>query len=258
MSVTTLDRASRESRLQCSDAEWKTRCDLAALYRILHHLRMTDLIYTHMSARVPGEQDTFLINRYGELFDEVTASSLVKVDLDGNMVGAEGRFNLAGFNIHSGAYLARADVACVMHTHTRAGITVAITERGLLPLSQHALMVYDEVGYHEYDGPGVLEEREAVGASCARYNCVVMRNHGLLTLGETIPAAFKRMYYLEQACQTQTAAQALNEPLKTIGEDVQRTTAELWRKRRASGEFGELEWTSLTRMLDRQGSDYRS
>ncbi|MGI9334558.1 MAG: class II aldolase/adducin family protein [Gammaproteobacteria bacterium] len=257
MSVTTLDRAKREARIQCSDAEWSTRCDLAALYRITHHLRMTDLIYTHLSARVPDEDHAFLINRYGDLFDEVTASSLVKVDLDGNPVGAEGHYNPAGFNIHSGAYLARPDVNCVMHTHTRAGIAVATTERGLLPLSQHALMVYDELGYHDYDGPGVIEERDAVGASCAKANCIVMRNHGLLTLGDSITGAFKRMYYLEQACQTQIAAQALNEPLRLIGEDVQQATAELWRERRASGEFGALEWASLTRMLDAQGADYR-
>ena len=253
MAVTTLT-----SKPKISESEWKVRCDLAALYRILHYLRMTDLIYTHMSARIPGEENTFLINRYGDLFDEVTASGLVKMDFDGNVIGDAARFNMAGFNIHSGAYMARPDVNCVMHTHTRAGIAVAISERGLLPISQHALSVIDEVGYHEYAGPGTLESREDVGAGCARANCVILRNHGLLTLGETIPMAFKRMYNLEQACQIQTAAVASGEPLVMIRDEVIEATAALHAERRASGSFGELEWESLLRMLERQGSDYRS
>lgn len=252
MAVTSL-----ESRATINDTEWELRCDLAALYRILHSLRMTDLIYTHMSARVPGEENTFLINRYGDLFDEVTASSLVKMDFDGNIIGEDKHFNMAGFNIHSGVYMARPDINCVMHTHTRAGIAVAISERGLLPLSQHSLAVLDELGYHEYGGPGTLEEREDVGRSCASANCIIMRNHGLLTLGETIPMAFKRMYYLELACQIQAVAVAGGEPVVMIRDEVVEATAELHRKRRASGTQGELEWESLLRMLERQGADYR-
>jgi ribulose-5-phosphate 4-epimerase/fuculose-1-phosphate aldolase len=252
MAVTTLT-----SKAKTSDAEWELRCNLAALYRILHHLRMTDLIYTHMSARVPGDEHTFLINRYGDLFDEVTASGLVKMDFDGNVIGDEKRFNMAGFNIHSGVYMARPDINCVMHTHTRAGIAVAASERGLLPISQHALAVRDELGYHDYAGPGVLEEREDVGGSCASANCIILRNHGLLTLGETIPMAFKRMYYLELACQIQSTAVAGGEPLTMIGDDVVEATGELHRERRASGTYGELEWQSLLRMLERQGADYR-
>jgi ribulose-5-phosphate 4-epimerase/fuculose-1-phosphate aldolase len=252
MAVTTLT-----SEAKTSDVEWELRCDLAALYRILHSLRMTDLIYTHMSARVPGEENTFLINRYGDLFDEITASSLVKMDFDGNVVGDQKRFNMAGFNIHSGVYMARPDIHCVMHTHTRAGIAVAINARGLLPISQHALAVLDELGYHDYGGPGTLEEREDVGRSCGRANCIIMRNHGLLTLGETIPMAFKRMYYLELACQIQSAAVAGGEPLVMIRDEVVEATARLHAERRTSGAHGELEWESLLRMLDRQGVDYR-
>ena len=252
MAVTSL-----EKRSGTSDSEWQTRCDLAALYRIVHSLRMTDLIYTHLSARVPGEENHFLINRYGDLFDEVTASSLVKMDFDGNVLGDQSRFNLAGFNIHSGAYMARPDVNCVMHTHTRAGIAVAASQRGLLPISQHALAVLDDLGYHDYEGPGVLEEREAVGLSCAKANCVILRNHGLLTMGETIPMAFKRMYYLELACQIQSSAVASGEPLLLIRDDVIEATAKLHESRRSSGEYGALEWESLLRMLDRQGADYR-
>jgi len=249
--------SSVETRRSMNDAEWRVRCDLAALYRILHHLRMTDLIYTHMSARVPGEEGTFLINRYGELFDEVTASSLVKMDFDGNVIGDSQRFNQAGFNIHSGVYMARPDVSCVMHTHTKAGIAVAAGERGLLPISQHSLAVLDDLAYHDYGGPGVIEEREAMGRSCAAANCIVLRNHGLLALGETIPAAFKRMYYLELACQIQTAALAGGGPLAMIGDDVQRATFALHRERRDPATYGVLEWESLLRMLGRHGADYR-
>ena len=238
-------------------AEWETRCNLAALYRILHYLRMTDLVYTHMSARVPGENNTFLINRYGDLFDEITASNLVKMDYDGNVLGDPVRFNMAGFNIHSGVYLARPDVNCVMHTHTRAGIAVSATKRGLLPLSQHSLVVLNDLAYHDYGGPGTLEERDEVGASYAKANNIIMRNHGLLTLGKTIPEAFKRMYYLEQSCQIQTAAAALNEPLVMIRDDVQKATFDLIDKNQNLPEFGEFEWESLLRMLDREGVDYQ-
>jgi ribulose-5-phosphate 4-epimerase/fuculose-1-phosphate aldolase len=154
--------------------------------------------------------------------------------------------------------MARPDINCVMHTHTRAGIAVAISERGLLPISQHALTVLDEIGYHEYGGPGTLEEREDVGRSCGSANCIIMRNHGLLALGETIPVAFKRMYYLELSCQIQTAAVAGGEPMVMIRDEIVKATTELTAGRRASGTHGELEWQSLLRMLERQGADYRN
>ncbi|HEX9582935.1 MAG TPA: class II aldolase/adducin family protein [Gammaproteobacteria bacterium] len=252
MSVTEFRSATN-----MSEPEWETRCNLAALYRVLHYLRMTDLVYTHMSARVPGEDGTFLINRYGDLFDEVTASSLVKMDFDGNVLGDPARFNMAGFNIHSGAYLARPDVNCVMHTHTRAGIAVSATERGLLPLSQHSLVVLNDLAYHDYGGPGTLEERDTVGKSCTRANNVILRNHGLLSLGKTIPEAFKRMYYLELSCQIQTAAVALNEPLVMIRDDVQKATFDLIRHNQSQPDYGGFEWESLLRMLEHHGADYR-
>ena len=252
MAVTSLN-----AKQNMTEMEWETRCNLAALYRILHHLRMTDLIYTHMSARVPSEAGTLLINRYGDLFDEVSASNLVKMDFDGNVIGERSRYNEAGFNIHSGVYMARPDINCVMHTHTRAGIAVAASQRGLLPISQHSLIVLDEIGYHDYGGLGVLEEREAVGKSCSKADCIIMRNHGLLTLGDTIPAAFRRMYYLELSCQIQTTAVAAGEPLVMIPEKIQNETTEYLSKRRQSRPEGALEWESLLRMLDRQGADYK-
>ena len=240
-----------------SDAEWQTRCDLAALYRIIDLLGWTDLIYTHMSARIPDQPDRFLINRYGELFEEVTASSLVKVDFDGNVIGAAGRFNPAGFNIHSGAYLARPDMACVIHLHTKAAIAVAAQKDGLLPISQHSLMVLGVLGYHDYHGPGVIEEREAVGRDCVGRELLILRNHGLLGLGATPQAAFKRIYYLQRACEIQVDAAAGGRELALIPKDVQAATFKLWRERFATGVQGDVEWQTLMRKLDRDGADYR-
>jgi len=252
MSVTSLPRSS-----EMSDAEWDTRCDLAALYRMLHYYKMTDMIYTHLSARIPGEPNTFLLNRYGDMFDEVTASSLVKMDMDGNVIGDQGRFNLAGFNIHSGAYLARPDVNCVMHTHTRAGVAVAATERGFLPISQHAMVIWKDVSHFEYSGPGSVEERDAMGKACSQSNCVVMRNHGLLAMGHTVQSAFFRMYYLEMSCQIQSTAQSMNEPLHMAPADIEKMSVDHYETRLAADDLGQMEWESLTRMLERQGADYR-
>jgi ribulose-5-phosphate 4-epimerase/fuculose-1-phosphate aldolase len=131
-----------------TDAEWQTRCELAALYHVVDHLGWTDLINTHFSARVPDEPGTFLINRYGEMFDEITASSLIKMDMDGNVIGDDAAFNDAGFTIHSGVYRARPDANCVTHTHTRAGAGVSLLEKGIRPISQDALHVYDDLAYH--------------------------------------------------------------------------------------------------------------
>ena len=243
-------------RATMSDAEWETRCDLAALYRLLHHYKMTDMIYTHLSARVPGEPDTFLINRYGEMFDEVTASSLVKMDMQGNVVGEPGTFNLAGFNIHSGVYGARSDVNCVMHTHTRAGVAVSASAQGLLPISQHAMIILPEISYFEYTGPGTVETPEDIGAGCGNSHCVIMRNHGLLASGHSIQAAFYRMYYMETSCQIQASASAMGE-LHPVSEAAERETLELYTQRQKEEDLGQREWPGLMRMLERQGADYR-
>ena len=240
-----------------TDAEWDTRCNLAALYRVLHGFGWTDLIYNHLSARVPGEGGAFLINHYGEMFDEITASSLVKMDLDGNTLGIQDRVNKAGFTIHSGVYKARPDVNCVMHTHTKAGTTLSTLRRGLRPISQDAMEIWDELGYHDYGTPSTQAECDALGDSCRDANAVVLLNHGLLALGPTIPSAFLRMYYLEHACQIEVASRSLNEEPVHISEDVLREAAARKRVRRASGAYGQREWISVLRMLERQGIDYR-
>jgi len=252
MAITTLPTYP-----EMSEAEWQTRCDLAALYRILHHLRMTDLIYTHMTARIPGEENTFLINNYGDLFDEVTASSLVKMDFDGNVIGDQNSYNEAGFTIHSGVYKARPDVNCVLHTHTRAGIAISITRQGLLPISQDAAVVIDDVGYHDYGTPATESECEALGRSCKDVNCVILRNHGLLTLGMSIESAFLRMYFLEHACSAQVAAASLNDELNPIAPAVLEDVKQRYSGFRQSAEFGKLEWRTMIRMLERTGVDYK-
>ena len=240
-----------------SDLEWQTRCDLAAVYHMLHHLRMTDLIYTHMSARVPGEDGTFLINHYGEMFDEITASSLVKMDYDGNVLSENGRYNEAGFTIHSGVYKARPDINCVLHTHTMAGIAVSITADGLLPLSQDAAVILDDVAYHDYGVPASVEECKALGRSCQGANCIILRNHGLLTLGTALPAAFTRMYTLEHACAEQVAAQSMNTQLSPISTDTLNGVRERFRGHRDEPDYGQLEWQAMLRLLERKRVDYR-
>lgn len=246
--------AAKRQNASMSDVEWQARVDLAALYRILDHFGMTYLIYTHLSARVPGEEGRFLINRYGEMFGEVTASSLVKMDFDGNVIG-EGSYSRAGFAIHSAVYMARPDVNCVLHTHSIAGSAVSAVKGGLRPISQDALEVYDELGYHDYDVPGSKDECEALGRSVRNANCLVLRNHGLMTVGENIQSAFIRMYYLEQACKIQAAAAAMGEMLPMTAEVREEIAAKL-QKLRASGRYGQLEWESLQRLLRKKGSDH--
>jgi ribulose-5-phosphate 4-epimerase/fuculose-1-phosphate aldolase len=240
-----------------TDAEWEARCELAALYRVVDHLGWTDLIATHMSVRIPGEPNTFLINQFGEMFDEITASSLVKMDMDGNVIGDQSRFNRAGFTIHSGVYKARPDANCVMHTHTRAGAGVSLLENGLRPISQDVLQVLDDVAYHPYGVPATQEECDALGRSCASGSCVVLLNHGLLTLGPTIHGALMRMYMLERACEVELIARSMNTPPVQIDPAIVARAQDRLRQRRNSPDYGLLEWKALVRTVDRKGADYR-
>lgn len=240
-----------------SDAEWHTRCELAALYHICQDLGWTDLINTHMSARIPGEPDYFLINNYGETFDEITASSLCKVHMDGTVVTPNGKFNNAGYIIHSGVYKARHDAMCVLHTHTRAGAGVSLIRNGIRPISQDAMHVIDDVVYHEYGVPATVEECEALGKSCASGSCVVLLNHGLLTLGETIHGAMMRLYMLERACELELISRQLGEEPIVIDEYVQKKAAERMKKMRPTQEYGLGEWKGLVRQVERKGFDFR-
>ena len=252
-----MSSAMKLARTDMTDAEWQTRCDLAALYHVVHHLGWTDLINTHMSARVPGEPETFLINRYGETFDEVTASSLVKMDLAGNVIGDQGRFNAAGFTIHSGVYKARPDANCVLHTHTRAGAGISVLRQGLRPISQDALHVLDDVAYHDYGVPTSQEECDALGVTCRQGSCVVLLNHGLLTWGETIHGALMRLYMLERACEVELMARQMDEPPVIIEPYVQERAKARMQKLRGTPDYGLLEFQGLVRTVDRQGAKYR-
>jgi ribulose-5-phosphate 4-epimerase/fuculose-1-phosphate aldolase len=249
--------ALQVDRPNMTDAEWQARCDLAALYRITDLYGWTDTINTHMSARIPGEPKCFLINNYGDLFHEITASSLVKMDLDGKVHSKDGSFNAAGFTIHSGVYKARPDVNCVMHTHTRAGTGISVLKKGLRPISQDALAVLDELVYHEYGMPTSQEECDSLGVSCQQGESVVLRNHGLLTVGKTIPAALRRMYMMERACEVEVIARGLGEEPAPIDEDVVQQYAARAKAQRASPEFGVSDWKAAVRQIEGRGTDWR-
>src|SRR3954466_14434771 len=214
-------------RERVSPDEWAARCDLAACYRLVHHFAMDDLVYNHISARVPGEEGHFLINAYGMTYDEITASSLVKIDFDGNIVQDSGTgygVNHAGFVIQSAVPRGRQDVACVIHTHTPAGMAVSAMECGLLPLTQNA-MYFSGVGYHDYEGPAVdLDEQRRLVADLGAHEAMILRNHGLLSVGRTIAEAFVTMYWLDRACQAQTLSMATNTELNIPEKKTVKTT----------------------------------
>jgi ribulose-5-phosphate 4-epimerase/fuculose-1-phosphate aldolase len=252
-----MDTVVQQDRVNMSEAEWQARCDLAALYRIVDLYGWTDTINTHMSVRLPDDPKCFLINNYGDLFHEITASSLVKMDLEGKVYSTNGSFNAAGFTIHSGIYKARPDANCVMHTHTRAGTGLSTLKQGLRPISQDALAVLDDVVYHEYGMPATDEECEALGVTCQGGMSVVLRNHGLLSVGETIPAALRRLYMLERACEVEIIARGLDEEPAPIDPEVVRLYGERAKQQRASPEFGVADWKAAVRLVEGKGTDWR-
>lgn len=244
---------------QVSEEEWQLRVNLAACYRLIAAHGWDDLIFTHISARVPGPEDHFLINAYGLLFEEMTASSLVKVDLSGEIVQETPYIiNPAGFTIHSAVHAARHDAGCVLHTHTRAGVAVSAQADGLLPISQISLLPFASLAYHDYEGIALNEdEKPRLVADLGEKNFLILRNHGLLTVGATIPDAFLFMYALETACQIQLAAQSggavLTEVKPAIVAGIQ-AQVEMVTK----GMGGELAWPGLLRKLDRRDPSYRT
>ena len=242
-----------QNGLGCSEAEWNARCDLAALYRICDDLGWTDLIDTHMSVRVPGEPSCFLINHYEEMFDEITASSLIKMDIDGKIYGKQGRFNAAGFTIHSGIYKARADVNCVMHTHTRAGGGVSLMKKGLRPISQDALAVYDDIVYHDYGVPATVEECEELGKTCQKGGHVILHNHGLLTAAPTLPGALRGLYMLERACELELISRQLGEEPVMIDDYIIARAAQRMKQVRSQPEYGVTYFEALKRQLKKKG-----
>jgi ribulose-5-phosphate 4-epimerase/fuculose-1-phosphate aldolase len=238
--------------------ERELREDLAAAYRLIALHGMTDLVFTHLSARVPGEGHRFLVNPYGLLFEEVTASSLVLVDAAGEPAQpTPWPVNPAGFVIHSAVHLGRADAQCVMHTHTLAGMAVAAQTGGLLPLNQISMEFSGRVALHDYEGIAAadnLAERERLVRDLGDRSCMILRHHGLLTLGRSVAEAFYRMWYLDQSCRIQLAAQGSGAPLAIPSRGlVERARAQF----EAGPETAWLPWQALRRKLDREQPDYR-
>jgi len=245
-------------RDQVSEAEWKTRIDLAAAYRLVAFYGWDDLIFTHISARVPGADHHFLLNPYGMMFDEVTASSLVKIDLDGNKVMDSPHFiNPAGFTIHSAVHAAREDALCVMHLHTEGGIAVSAQKDGLLPISQQAMFPSASLAYHDYEGLALNEaEKPRLVSDLGDKKNMILRNHGLLTIGSTVAEAFLSMYLLERACRIQMLAQSGGGDLHRIKDSIVNLVARQ-QKAVTVGQGAELVWPGLLRKLDRIDSSYR-
>ena len=254
MGVTTLKTSTPTDQV-----ERRLRVQLAAAYRIADHLGWSELIYTHISLRVPGPAHHFLINPYGLRFDEVTASNLVKIDLEGNPVGEQAYgANKAGFVIHGAIHEARDDAQCVFHTHTLAGMAVSAQQDGLLPVHMYSHNFYGQLGYHDFEGPSMrLDEQQRLVASLGGHPALILRNHGLLTVGRTVPEAFLRMWRLERAAQVQLAAQ--------VGQ-LRLPSSEVCLQSQALGEefltdsapLGELEFAALERVIERKDPSYKN
>ncbi|MEM5581660.1 class II aldolase/adducin family protein [Roseibium sp. AS2] len=242
-----------------SKAEYETRVELAACYRLAAHFRMSDLIYTHITAKVPGEPGRFLINPYGYMWEEITASSLVKIDVDGNKVcDSPDRVNPAGFTIHSAVHMARSDAAWVMHTHTRAGVAVACLKDGLLPLNQIALQFHGRVGYHDYEGIALdLEERDRIVESLGSYPALILRNHGLLTVGQSAGQMFSNMFYLDRACEIQQSTLSMGLPLARIVDSLAEHVTRQYDKMAFDDGDLLLEWNAMMRLADRLDKGFR-
>jgi ribulose-5-phosphate 4-epimerase/fuculose-1-phosphate aldolase len=245
-------------RDEVSPEEWQVRVELAACYRLVDAYGMTDLIYNHITSRIPGTDDHLLINLYGLLYKEITASSLVKIDIEGNILSkpdTDYGINKSGYVIHGAIHKARPETKCVLHTHTRAGMAVAAMQCGLLPLSQTSIRFVGHIGYHDYEGPAIdLDERERIVNDLAEHDALIMRNHGLLTCGPTVQEAFNTMYQLEMSCRAQVDAMAARTELTMPGENVLAHTAHLYQPgtRRP---YGVLEWPAMLRLLDAEGKN---
>ena len=245
---------------EVSEEEWKARCDLAACYRLMDRYGMTDMIYNHITSNIPGKPGRILINLYGLLYKEITASSLVEIDFEGNIIRKpETRYTLgrAGWVIHGCIHAARPDVHCVIHTHTRAGMAVSAMKSGLLPISQTASRFHGHLAYHDFRGPAIdRDERESLVADLGQHNAMILYNHGLLTCGASVPQAFNLMYQLEMSCRSQVDAVAggISE-VRIPDNDVLEKSAHAFQpgSHRA---YGELEWHALMRMLELEAGPY--
>jgi ribulose-5-phosphate 4-epimerase/fuculose-1-phosphate aldolase len=241
-----------------SAEEWALRVDLAACYRLVAMYGWTDLVFTHISARVPGPEHHFLINPYGLMFDEITASSLVKVDETCKVLhDTQFPVNPAGFVIHSAVHAVRHDVGCVLHTHTRAGVAVSAQKCGVLPISQQSTFVLAALGYHDYEGVALRpDEQPRLQADLGHNTFLMLRNHGLLTVGATVADAFLAMYFFETACQIQITAQAAGELIE-VHPAILGGVKEVMQKA-SDGVGAQIAWPALIRKLDRVDQSYKT
>lgn len=246
-------------REQVSAEEWQTRVDLAACYRLVAMYGWDDLIFTHISARVPKSDHHFLINPYGMMFEEITASSLIKVDLQGNkLMDSPYEINPAGFVIHSAVHEAREDAHCVLHTHTVEGVAVSCQENGLLPISQTSLFPLSGLAYHAYEGVALFDEEKArLVADLGDKSFMILRNHGLLTCADSIADTFLAMYVLQKACEIQVRAQSGGSKLVPVPQQIVDMIT-MMAKQVTRGAGGKLAWPGLLRKLDRRDSSFRT
>jgi ribulose-5-phosphate 4-epimerase/fuculose-1-phosphate aldolase len=244
-------------RAQVSEQEWQLRVDLAACYRLIALHGWDDLVFTHISAKIPGPEHHFLINPYGLTFDEITASSLVKIDMQCNpVVPTPYKVNPAGFVIHSAIHAVREDAGCVLHTHTRAGVAVSAMKRGLLPISQQATVIMNSLAYHDYEGIAVRDdERTRLQQHLGSANYLMLRNHGLLTVGRTVGDAFLHMYTFESACQIQVGALAGGGEVIEVGDAVMDTVKHALSVQRSALSTAEV-YAAMKRKLDRRNPGY--
>ena len=241
-------------------AEKKLRVELACAYRLVDYFGWCELIYGHLTARVPGPDAHFLINPYGLNYDEVTASKLVKIDINGHVVEhSDHPINEAGFIIHSAIHmLENTNNHVVMHTHSRAGMAVAALKDGLLPISMGATMFYDDIAYHDYEGPSLyLDERSRLQSALGNKRALILRNHGLMTVGETVPEAFVRLYRLESACRTQLDASAAGEVNLLDRDTASKSGQDVNRFMESADEYGQLEFDALMRKIDKLDDSYK-
>ena len=247
-----------EVKSRVGEEEWKLRVDLAACYRLVALYGWDDLIFTHISARLPGPEHHFLLNPYGMTFDEVTASSLVKIDLEGRkLMDSPYEINPAGFTIHSAIHAARDDAKCVLHTHSLNVVAVSATQKGVLPISQQSVFVLASLGYHDYEGVALHEgEKPRLVRDLGDKSFLMLRNHGILTVGATIPDAFLLMYLFESACTIQIRAQSTHGELITVDPKIV-AGATMMAKQVTRSAGGGLAWPGLLRKLDRIDRSYR-
>ena len=249
----------KNSASRYTEAEWKMRVDLAACYRLADLYGFSEIVWNHITAKVP-ESKFFLINRFGLRYDEVTASNLVTIDLDGNVIdpgsaSSEKDVNVTGFIIHSAIHAARPDVHCVMHSHSAAGLAVSVLKNGFVPMTQDTMPLYDRVAYHDWEGLSVdTAERETLAADLGDKKAMIMRNHGLLTCGASVGEAFMLMYYLDRGCKVQMQVLASGQEYQLPAPELCEQAASQY----ADFPYGKFEWPALVRLLEKQSPDYRS